>query len=294
MTLRNLLMRGAAVAFAPEGDGTGTGAGGTPAVPPAGSWTDGLADNVKGWLQTRGLDAKTPAEALAAAHAEAAKAAEFNGVPADKLIRLPDGPTDEAGLKAFREKLGVPADAKGYDFTGLKKADGSEVDQAFKDFAANAALAVGIPKDKAAEFANLILKREADAATSAAADREAALISAKAELAKEWGQNQEAHLFVAKQAALKLGVTPEAVAALEAQIGYAAVMKMFQKVGVALGEDKFVANPNPNSTGMWTREQAVERKAELMRDDAWVDRYMKGDVAANREMTALLTTITAE
>ena len=139
-----------------------------------------------------------------------------------------------------------------------------------------------------------IAKFNAGQAAAQAVETEAALIAAKERLAANWGANAEANLFVAKQAAAKLGVTPEAVAALEKVVGYDQVMSLFHNIGTKIGEDKFVQNPNPAIPGVMSREQAVAQRAELMNDSTFTKRYLDGEAAAFRQMTALNTLIVGE
>ena len=62
-------------------------------------------------------------------------------------------------------------------------------------------------------------------------------------------------------------------------------------VGTKIGEDKFVAAANGPNGGIMTQQQAVARKAELMADTFWRDRYLAGGSAEVREMTNLVTII---
>lgn len=277
---------------APNDKGGGT----PPATPPAGNpWFHGADAELIGHIQAQGWHEKPANEVALAAIAQARQNAAFNGVPADKLVRLPDGPQDEAGLAAFRAKIGVPADAKGYDFSALKNEKGEPLlDQARADFFANTALKLGIPKDAAVQLAQEVLTHEASTATSAAAEKTAKLTEEHKVLDANWGQNKEANLFLARKGAEKLGLDAEAVQALENVAGYAKTMEALRKVGELAGEARFVnGNPNVNG-GVMTREQAVARKAELMRDTAWTKRYLDGGAAEGREMTALNTLIVGD
>ena len=128
----------------------------------------------------------------------------------------------------------------------------------------------------------------------AASDKAAALALERDTLTRSWGPNFETNKFVAAQAARALGVDPATVTALENQVGYAKVMEMFRNIGTKIGEDKFVAGAAPAGNGAFTREQAMERKAELMRDGAWVAKYLAGDNQAGREMTGLNVMISGD
>ena len=107
------------------------------------------------------------------------------------------------------------------------------------------------------------------------------------------GPEPRGQQFVAKQAAAKLGVTPEQVAALEQTVGYAKVMEMFRDIGTKIGEAKFVSSTGPTG-GIMTREQAVAKRAELMGDTNWAKRYLDGGAPEAREMNALLVLIAGD
>ncbi len=264
-----------------------------PAAAAANAWTAGLEGEFLGHVQNKGWDKLDPAAAareIAKAHREAER---HIGVPADQVLRMPKADAPEADWAAFYSKLGKPAAATDYDVSTVKFADGSDLSADLASFAQNTAHALHLPKEAGARLAAEIAKFLDGADTSDRAETEAKLTAEKAELAKEWGQNSEANLFVAKQAAAKLGVSPEAINALEGQVGYAAVMKMFQKIGTSIGEARFISNDGPNP-GVLTREQALARKSELMADAAWTDKYFKGDAQAVREMTSLNVLITGD
>lgn len=288
----NWFTGGARIAYdAPTDQGGGTPPTGTPPAP----WFQGADPELVGHIQAQGWHEKPANEVALAAIAEARRNAAFNGVPADKLVRLPDGPQDEAGLKAFRAKIGVPDDAKGYDFSALKNDKGEPLlDQARTDFFANTALKLGIPKDAAVQLAQDFLAQENSTAAAQAADKTAKLTEEHKALDANWGQNKDANLFLAKKGAEKLGLTPEQVNSLENVVGYAGIMEALRKVGELAGEARFVSgNANVNG-GIMTREQAVARKAELMKDSAWTSRYMAGGAAEGREMLALNTLIVGD
>lgn len=263
----------------------------TPTPAPA-PWYQGKLDaEFVGHAQNKGWKLDDPAtlavEALRA-HREAEK---FVGVPADQLLRLPKDAKDEAGWNSVWQRLGVPKDAKEYDFSGVKFADGSAIDEAFADRMRQASIANKIPKDAAtayvksvAEFMEQQDKLEADQTASKIAEE-------KATLAKSWGPNAEFNKLTAMQGAKRLGVTPEDVQALEKQIGYARVMEMFRKVGAGTTEDTFVESRAGGESR--TVESAQARLNELMADPAWGKRLTGGDAQARREFDALTMQIAA-
>jgi len=254
-------------------------------------WYKGVAPEVIGHLEARGWNTKTPSEVAVEAVKAHFEAQKFIGAPPDQVVRMPKDAADEAGWTALRARLGVPADATGYKFDDIKRADGSALAADQAAFLAQTALAAHLPPDAALEVAKAFTKFQDDAASRQVADRTAAITTAKEALKSNWGPNHEANLFVAKQAAAALGVTQDQVDALESQIGYDKVMEMFRSIGTKIGEDKFVQNLNPNAAGVMTREQALSKKQELMNDSVWTKAYLDGDSVKVREMTALNTII---
>lgn len=263
--------------------------GPTAFAPPAGTDAE-----IVGHIQNHGWD-KLPVEQVAMAaiksHREAAK---LIGVPQDKLLRLPEA-NDEAGRKAMWAKLGTPGDPKEYGVEGMKRGDGTALDPKLQDFMRTTFAAALLPKETAARVGSELVKYLDGQAASTASENAAKLVEEHEALDKNWGANKEANLFVAKNAAAKLGVTPEAVAALEKVIGYSKVMEMFRAIGERIGEARYVANGAPGAPtgGIMSREQAVARVAELKKDVAWSARYLNGDAEAAREMLGLNKIITA-
>jgi len=132
-----------------------------------------------------------------------------------------------------------------------------------------------------------------DAQTAAAlVEKQAKGADEVALLTKDWGAaNMEVNKIIAKAAVDRLGIPPEAIEALQGQIGYAAVMKMFHKIGTATGEDTFLRNLNGGGSPVLTKEQATARKIELQNDQDWRKRYLAGGVNENREFQAVLKII---
>lgn len=270
------------------GEGEGGGGGGAPA-----SWVPATADaTLVGFVQSKGWDKLDPAAAAIAAVQSYQEAQKFIGQAPDRLAVLPKDASDTEAWTNLRSKLGVPADAKDYDFSGVKLADGNAPSEDVLSWARQTAHALNLPKDAAPEFVNAILKRELDTAAAKAADLSARADLEKAELAKNWGANMDANKFLARRGAEKLGLDPEMVDLIEGQAGYAKTMEAFRKVGELAGEARFVNSDAGN--GVMTREQAMSRKAELMNDKAWAASYLDGDAAKNREMMALNTLIVGD
>jgi hypothetical protein len=261
----------------------------TPAPDPApapAAWHAGLSPELVGHAQNRGWADKTPAEVAAAAVQAHYEAQKHLGVPPEQIVRWPKDAADEAGWKAVYARLGVPADPAGYDFTGIKVGE-TDLDPKLVETLRSAALATHLPPEAAKSVATALAKYQLDTQASDAAEKAAKLVEAKAALAANWGKNAEANLFVAKNTAAKLGVTPEQVAELENLVGYDKVMEMFRSIGEKTGEATFVQGQGGGGGNVMTAEQALARKDELKNDSAWVAKYLAGDQEAKRQMEAV-------
>lgn len=251
------------------------------------NWYDGADADTLGYLQNRGwdkVDAKTAAFNAAKAHREAER---LIGAPADKIVRLPKDANDIAAITDLRSKLGVPADEKGYDYSTVKFEDGTALDEGFTSALSNALLQANVAKDKAPTVAQAVVKFMEAAEkqdTALASDK---IVQEKQTLAANWGNNYNANLVVAQNTAKTLGVDPEAVAALEKQIGYAKVMEMFRNIGSRTGEDSFVRSTAPGANGSMSKEQAGATLKERQNDRVWVDKLMAGDTMTKREFDNL-------
>ena len=249
-------------------------------------WFDSLEAEAKGYIQTRGLDKKTPAEAFMEAFKAHREAEKFIGAPANEMLRLPKD-ANAPEWKNVWERLGKPKEAKEYDFSTVKRAGDKPLDDALTDTLRQAAFDTNMSKEAAARLAANVVKHLDS--TQAAADAIAAdkLANEKKDLEKNWGGNSAANMVVAQSAVRALGVDPQAVAALEKVVGYAKVMEMFRNIGSKIGEDRFVSSAAGGDNKVMTKEQAIAEKESLKKDTAWRDRYLKGGVPEKRQMDAL-------
>lgn len=263
-----------------------------PPPPPAATWYSGFSPEEQGYLQNKGWATAKPEEAASAMFRAYKEYETYRGIPQDQIVRFPKDAADAEGWKALRTRMGVPADAAGYKFEGvaLKGAD-EGTNAKFLDSLRAAAMGTQLTPEQADGVAKATAgfidahgaALEAAQATAITAEKEA--------LAKNWGANAEANTFVAKQAAAKLGVTAEHLAALENTIGYSKVMELFRSIGQGMGEDRFVKDPGPGGREVMTAEQAIAKRTALEQDKAWVQRYRTGDTTARAELEALLRII---
>ncbi len=263
----------------------------TPPPPPPPAWHTGIDAEILGHWQNKGWKVDDPKEIALAATKQAREAEKFFGVPPDQILKLPKPDAKPEDIKAFRQRLGMPDDPKGYDFAGIKDASGQPIGQALADTLRSASHNAGLPKDAASTVAAAIQKHLDDSRIAERTVAEAKVAEEKTRLAADWKTNFDFNHLKAMEGARRLGITPEAVKALEGQIGYAAVMEAMRKIGSATSEDTFVERGSTGNGMPTTRDGAISRKDELMSNRDWAGRYLAGGMAEAREMNALLMMI---
>lgn len=256
-------------------------------------WHATLDAEHTGHIAAKGWNALS-AEQAAVAAVQAHRAAELRlGIPADKILRMPE-PTDAAGQRELFKRLGAPEKPEDYDLTGITFAD-AELGNRFNELVRKTAFENNIPRAMAETLVRSIHGFMDESNKTSTAATEATVAAAKDRLKVSWGPNYAANEFVAKQGAQAFGVDPETLNAMEGTLGYDKTMEFFRQVGSRIGEDKYVA-AGGGSTGRstpMTVEMAVARKAELMADPVWVKRYSDGGQtsAEFKELNACLTII---
>jgi hypothetical protein len=250
-------------------------------------WSEGVDTDTAGYLQNRGWDklsAKDAALAAAKAHREAEK---LIGAPPEHVVRIPQAANDAEGWNKVYGRLGVPTDAKEYDFGGVKHANGNALDEASVASLRTLGGEQHLTKDQAKAVAYFIAKQDDARAEIETATYNEKLTAEKATLKTSWGSNATNNLIVAQNAATKLGVTAEELSALEKTVGYARVMEMFRNVGSRIGEDQFIRDNGGGNGGAVTKEAAQSRLDMLATDQQWQDNFNKGGVKERQEFDNL-------
>ena len=270
----------------------------TPAPAPEAKWYSGFDPETQNYITSRGLADKDPSTAFletAKAHQEAQA---YIGVPKEQLLKLPkaDAPPEE--WDEVYAKLGYSKNADDYKLEGLKRADGSDVDNAFKDFVRAQATELKLSPAATAKLADAMLKQQESGTAAQTAAQTADATKALEQLRQSWGPNYEANKVIADNAYAAMmaaaGFTQEqmtvAVQKLGETAGRAETMQMLLSVGQKLGEDRFVGGGGAGgSLGPRNAEQAVARIAELKQDSTYIARYLAGGVAEAKEMNDLHT-----
>ena len=134
-----------------------------PAPTPAAPWYgDKIDETTRGFWTNKGIDPSDPIAVATKLTHFYRQAEERIGAPPEELIRVPRPNAPEADIRAYWGRIGVPAEAKEYDLSTVKGADGKELPTAYTDAFRAAALAARIPKDHAApqRFATHLVKHQ--------------------------------------------------------------------------------------------------------------------------------------
>jgi hypothetical protein len=288
---------------APGGQGAQGGAAGSQGGGAAGqqqqpTWYTGLDPEALGVANNKGWKLDDPKSAFETA-AKAYKSFEtLRGIPADELVRVPKANAAADDIKAFRQRLGVPKEAKDYDLSGLKFA-GAELEPGFATALRNGLLEAGVTKDNAAAAIKPVLKWLEDSDAEENAVLTAKVTKEKEDLDRSWGANKDKNEFIAKSYLSKLakaaGLTDEeALAGWNAiskapgsTIGAAAAYKLLLAGGIATGEDRYVGGGGGQENMPLSREGALARIDALKKDTEWQARYLKGGIKETQELHGL-------
>lgn len=285
----------AAAAAAAAAAATAGAAKGAAAAP----WYGDKIDEVtRGFWQNKGIDANDPI-AVATKLTEFYRNSEkFIGAPPEEMIRVPKANAPEADIRAYWGRIGVPAEAKDYDLSTVKFADGKELGP-LADVLRTALLDGRVPKDRAAQVAQHIVKHREAEATAALAEKTAVIKTEREALDKNWGPNKPYNEQIAKRAledlgnaaGLDAGQTKAAWDAISTVggIGASYAMEMLRTIGARLnttpaGESLFVAGGAGQSNQVMSQAQAKARIDELKMDRSFYKRLVTDkEVAARRE-----------
>ena len=256
-----------------------------PAAPPAGgSWLDKLDPEIKTWAESKGWKSPDTADPAAIAQSYFNLEKLFGADKAGRTVQLPKDETDTAALDAIYDKLGRPKDATGYDI----KVDGA--DENFLGVAKGWFHKAGLLPKQAQMVAELYRAAELDAV-----QKVQQMHADEVEgLQKEWGQQYEQRVEIAKHGVKAAGLDDAAVKAIEAAMGPGRAAKMFEFFGRNYveagppGTDTRTSNPG---FAQHTPATAKAKMDALYADKNFMDRYNHGDpkirAQAMAEMDAL-------
>lgn len=263
-----------------------------PVSPPPAAWYSTLDAETQAYV-TNNITPDGRADPLKA-FSEAAKAhqsaQQYIGVKPEQIIKLPGDDNPDA-WKAVWQRLGAPADAAGYDLSGVKKADGTAIDAAESDWIRATAAKLNLPLSAAQALATEMTVRQEASRQEAATANAGRVAEQKTALRTQWAQNFEANEFVAKQAMAAFGLNAEQITQVENSPNVASAMETWRQIGMRIGEDKYIQGGGGGRPGSMTLGEAQGRKTELMADTDWRTRFLAGGSAEKQEMSRIDTII---
>jgi hypothetical protein len=280
---------GAGAGAAGSGAGAGSAdAGGAAAAAAAASaaaggaakpWYGEVAPEIKTWVDGKAY--KDPSTALAA-HMAAEK---LIGLPADRVIKLPEKADDAAGWSEVWNRMGRPEKPEGYELP-TPEGQGRE----FADTAAKWFHAAGVPKSAAQAIAkewNTFLAAEVAKAEDADQRKSAAEL---ATLRTQWGAAAGEREELARRGlqafGKQAGMDDADLIKLENSIGTVKMLKLFSEIGKLTAESSFRGGNQQSFT--LTKEEANAKIAQLRSNPEWATAYLKGDANKVAEMTQLM------
>lgn len=254
-------------------------------------WFDTFSDDDKAHITNRGWHTLSAADAAAQSYKAFRESERMRGVPAERLLTLPDKPDAPEWANVW-QRLGAPEHADGYNFGDVKHADGSDLDANFTAFARDMAHKLHLPAATAAELVKgFIGYADTAASTQAKESAGAAQRLAETELANlkgNWGDNFHSFKEQADRAAVALGVDPDVYRSMQNGKGGAAYMDQMRKIGARImSEASFVSNGTGgagNQLQPMTVQEAESKKAALLADRNWRAKWSSGDTVAAQEL----------
>lgn len=255
---------------------TNASAGGTPPPASSGEWYASLPDESKGWVQNKQYrDLPTAIEA----HRNLEK---LVGVPANRVLKLPENLEDPTAMGEVFGRLGRPDKPEGYN---IKAPEGGSKE--LSEWAGKTFHELGLTKKQGETLFN---KWNEQTSAQQAASLEASKLKLEQDtqaLQKKWGAAYDQNSLIAAKGARKFGIDEATMDKIELAIGYQGVMELFHKFGAATGEDAFVNGGSGQGIGAVTPEAAKSRIAQLTSDSEWSKRYLAGGGAEKAEMERL-------
>jgi hypothetical protein len=241
-----------------------------PSPAPTTPWFEGkVPAETVGFWQNKGLDPSDPvkvAEGLTKFYREVER---FVGAPPDEMIRIPKSNAAESDIRAYWNRIGVPAEAKDYDLSTVKSANGKDIETGLAEVFRAAALQARVPKDQAAPLMTALVKHMDANDAAALAEKTATIKAERDALDKNWGVNKTYNEAIAKRALDDLGraagLTPEQTQkgwdalSTVGGIGASYAMEMLRTFGQRLGEAPFI----PAQPGQGLNNQVMSKSQAL-------------------------------
>lgn len=174
----------------------------------------------------------------------------------DGMVKVPGADATAEEKAAFAKALGVPDDAKGYDFSKIALPDGVTAEQIGLDKFAEIAHKTGAPPGVAAEFAAAFVNHLGEQREQFRKEGQEFLAKSETTLRNAFGSNYEKRMQDAQRAASSLGVNPDLLKVLEPEVTLA-----FARVTEMVSEDKLIS---PNQ---FQNKLSPQSQADAIRND---------------------------
>lgn len=283
----------AAPAGSPSAAAAPAGASGTP-------WHAGFDPTIKSFLENKKYDLSDPVKVVDVMARSYQGAERLLGVPADELLRLPKPNADTTEVNGFWNRVGVPKEAKDYDFSQIKTAGGEAPDQALVDALRTSLHANRVPKENAPAVLRDVVKYLDSIETEVNAAAAAEIQRQNQWLDQNWGNRKAYNMTVAKDALDRIGaaagLTKEQIdqgwdaLSKQAGIGASYAMEMLRTIGARMGEHDFVSGGQgrpAGDQGAMSQDQARAEIRALLQDRDFQQRLLNKNVEALRKWTNL-------
>ena len=268
-----------------NGDGTGDGTGGAGSGngEGAGDWLTGLDDGQRAVAENKGWTG--PADVINGYR----ELESFRGVPADRLLKLPDpsseSPDDWAHVYTA---LGRPENVDGYE---LALPEGVELSQPRVDAFKQKAFEIGLNSNQV----NALAAWDSEFMTGITGQaNEQTKLQAQEDVAamrKEWGAafDRKVGQMDAGQAAF--GISGEEVERMDQVFGRKRTMEMLANIGARMGEDSLDDVRGGSGDGKFSGispSEADEKLRGLRMDDSFMTKYKAGNPDAVAQFDSLM------
>ena len=235
---------------------------------PQASWTTGLPDDLRGYVETKGFK---DTAALAESYRNLEK---LRGVPQDRLLTLPEDMTKEGALDAVFSRLGRPETADKYSNTIGE----ALTDDTYKAAAAEAHK-LGLTDSQFAGMQTW-LKNTMTGLDAARREEIDATFS-------DWREQNPQRFEAAKRLMAAAGVDDKTVDRM-LQGDTSVLFDTFGKLGARMGERPIVAGDGDPELGM-SPAAAKARIAQLFSDKTFMDVYTNSNPAVRQPAIARMT-----
>ena len=212
----------------------------------------------------------------------------IHGVPAERIIKLPEDIAAPKALDDVYKRLGRPEKSDGYE---IQVPDGVQPD--FANWAKETFHGLGLSKSQGENLSKVWNERIGAMNAKYLEDQKVAVATQIESLKTKWGAAFDQNAGKVSALAEKLGVKTEEMDAMAAAIGVDRLNEMLhgfmEKLGVKIGEDDFKGGGNAGGGfgGILSPEAAQSKITELTKDTEWRTGYLNGDAKKAAEMRQL-------